>query len=56
MDLSTLNEQQLTILRRDHIGFVFQAFNLVPTLTALENITLPLRLAGRKGDRRGSTR
>jgi putative ABC transport system ATP-binding protein len=50
-DLSALNDNQLTILRRDHVGFVFQAFNLVPTLTAYENITLPLALAGRKGDR-----
>jgi putative ABC transport system ATP-binding protein len=49
-DLSTLNDHQLTILRRDHVGFVFQAFNLVPTLTAAENITLPLLLAGRQGD------
>jgi putative ABC transport system ATP-binding protein len=49
-DLSTLNDRRLTILRRDRVGFVFQAYNLVPTLTALENITLPLRLAGRKGD------
>jgi len=49
-DLSTLNDQQLTILRRDHVGFVFQSFNLVPTITAAENITLPLLLAGRKGD------
>jgi putative ABC transport system ATP-binding protein len=49
-DLSTLNDQRLTILRRDHVGFVFQAFNLVPTITAAENITLPLLLAGRKGD------
>jgi putative ABC transport system ATP-binding protein len=50
-DLSTLNDRQLTKLRRDHIGFIFQAFNLVPTLTALENITLPSALAGRKPDR-----
>jgi putative ABC transport system ATP-binding protein len=50
-DLSTLNDQRLTILRRDRIGFVFQSFNLVPTITAAENITLPLLLAGRKGDR-----
>ena len=50
-DLSRLNEKQLTTLRRDTIGFVFQAFNLVPTLTAAENITLPLDLAGRKVDR-----
>jgi putative ABC transport system ATP-binding protein len=49
-DLSRLNEKQLTLLRRDTIGFVFQAFNLVPTLTALENITLPMDLAGRKPD------
>jgi len=50
-DLSTLNDQRLTVLRRDHVGFVFQSFNLVPTITAAENITLPLLLAGRKGDR-----
>jgi putative ABC transport system ATP-binding protein len=49
-DLSTLDDRHLTMLRRDRIGFVFQAYNLVPTLTALENVTLPLRLAGRKGD------
>jgi putative ABC transport system ATP-binding protein len=49
-DLTTLNDRQLTILRRDRIGFVFQAFNLVPTLTAEENITLPLALAGRTAD------
>ena len=50
VDLSTLNDKQLTQLRRDRIGFIFQAFNLVPTLTALENITLPMTLAGRKPD------
>ena len=50
VDLTTLPEKQLTHLRRDRIGFVFQAFNLVPTLSALENITLPLDLAGRKPD------
>jgi putative ABC transport system ATP-binding protein len=49
-DLSTLNDQHLTKLRRDRVGFVFQSFNLVPTITAAENITLPLLLAGRKGD------
>jgi putative ABC transport system ATP-binding protein len=49
-DLSTLDDRHLTILRRDRVGFVFQAFNLVPTLTAYENITLPMALAGRKGD------
>ena len=51
VDLSELSEKQLTTLRRDTIGFVFQAFNLVPTLTAAENITLPLDLAGRKVDK-----
>ena len=51
VDLSTLNDTELTILRRERLGFVFQAFNLVPTLTAQENITLPLALAGRRGDR-----
>jgi putative ABC transport system ATP-binding protein len=50
VDLQTLRDDALTILRRDRIGFVFQEFNLVPTLTALENLTLPLRLAGRKAD------
>jgi putative ABC transport system ATP-binding protein len=50
-DLSKLNDQHLTILRRDHVGFIFQAYNLVPTISAAENITLPLLLAGRKGDR-----
>jgi len=50
VDLSTLKEKELTRLRRDRIGFVFQAYNLVPTLNALENITLPLALAGRKPD------
>jgi len=47
-DLSTLNDTALTSLRRDRVGFVFQAFNLVPTLTAKENILLPLSIAGRK--------
>jgi ABC-type ATPase involved in cell division len=50
VNLGKLNDKQLTLLRRDRIGFIFQAFNLVPTLTALENITLPLMLAGRKAD------
>jgi putative ABC transport system ATP-binding protein len=49
-DLSRLDDHGLTVLRRDHIGFVFQAYNLVPTLTAEANITLPLRLAGRKAE------
>jgi putative ABC transport system ATP-binding protein len=50
-DLSTLDDHELTLLRRDDIGFVFQAYNLVPTLTAMGNITLPNRLAGRKPDK-----
>jgi putative ABC transport system ATP-binding protein len=49
-DLTKLKDKALTSLRRDRIGFVFQAFNLVPTLSALENITLPMDLAGRKAD------
>jgi putative ABC transport system ATP-binding protein len=49
-DLTTMDDDQLTRLRRDRIGFVFQAFNLVPTLTALENITLPMDVAGRAPD------
>ena len=57
VELDRLSDKQLTQLRRERIGFVFQAFNLVPTLTALENITLPLDIAGRKRrQRRGSTR
>ncbi|MEU3427789.1 ABC transporter ATP-binding protein [Streptomyces gardneri] len=50
-DLSTLDDRRLTLLRRDRVGFVFQAFNLLPTLTVAENITLPLDLAGRTPDR-----
>jgi putative ABC transport system ATP-binding protein len=49
-ELGSLKERQLTTLRRDRIGFVFQAFNLIPTLTAAENIALPMSLAGRKLD------
>ncbi|MFF4950898.1 ABC transporter ATP-binding protein [Streptomyces chattanoogensis] len=49
-ELSRLNDRQLTRLRRDKIGFIFQAFNLLPTLTAIENITLPMDIAGRKPD------
>jgi putative ABC transport system ATP-binding protein len=49
-DLTTLKEKELTRLRRDRIGFVFQQFNLLPTLTAAENIALPMRLAGRAPD------
>jgi putative ABC transport system ATP-binding protein len=50
IDLANLREKELTLLRRDRIGFVFQSFNLTPTLNALENITLPMSLAGRKPD------
>ena len=49
-ELTSLKDKALTTLRRDRIGFVFQAFNLVPTLTAYENIVLPLAIAGRKPD------
>jgi putative ABC transport system ATP-binding protein len=49
-DLAGLDDRRLTLLRRDRVGFVFQAFNLVPTLSARENITLPLDIAGRKVD------
>jgi len=49
-DLSTMSDKELTQLRRDRIGFIFQAYNLVPTLNALENIVLPASLAGRKPD------
>ena len=49
-DLSSLNEKKLTQARRDKIGFIFQTYNLIPTLTAMENITLPMSLAGRDGD------
>ncbi|MFF9011896.1 ABC transporter ATP-binding protein [Streptomyces sp. NPDC014870] len=50
-DLSTLDDRRLTLLRRERIGFVFQAYNLLPTLTVAENITLPLDLAGTVPDR-----
>src|SRR5436189_2619779 len=50
-ELSKLDDGGLTRLRRDRLGFVFQAFNLVPVLTAAENILLPLTLAGRKPER-----
>jgi putative ABC transport system ATP-binding protein len=49
-ELSALGDKELTRLRRDRIGFIFQAYNLVPTLTAGENITLPMDIAGRKPD------
>jgi putative ABC transport system ATP-binding protein len=51
VELSKLSEKQLTLLRREKVGFVFQAFNLLPTLTAAENVELPLAIAGRKPDR-----
>ena len=50
VDLTRLGERDLARLRRERVGFVFQAFNLLPTLTAAENLTLPLAIAGRRGD------
>ena len=50
VEISAASERQLTLIRRDSIGFIFQSYNLIPTLTALENITLPMSLAGRKPD------
>jgi len=50
VDLGSLSDKELTLLRRERVGFVFQAFNLLPTLTARENITLPMALAGVKAD------
>ena len=50
LELSSLSEAELTRARRDRIGFIFQSFNLIPTLTAAENITLPLAIAGRRPD------
>jgi putative ABC transport system ATP-binding protein len=50
VDISDLDDTALTTLRRDHIGFIFQFFNLLPMLTAAENIALPLKLAGQKPD------
>ena len=49
-EITQMNDKQLTLLRRNKIGFIFQSFNLLPMLTAAENITLPLRIAGRKAD------
>jgi putative ABC transport system ATP-binding protein len=51
LDITHLPEKQMTRVRRDRLGFIFQTFNLIPTLTALENITLPLDLAGREPDK-----
>jgi putative ABC transport system ATP-binding protein len=50
VEITEMSDKQLTLLRRDRIGFIFQAFNLLPTLTAAENISLPSRIAGRKPD------
>ena len=50
VEITSLKERELTQLRRDKIGFIFQTFNLLPTLTAQENIELPMTIAGRKGD------
>ena len=49
-EITSLGDKALTLLRRDRIGFIFQSFNLLPTMTAAENITLPMRIAGRKPD------
>ncbi|MBN9621248.1 MAG: ABC transporter ATP-binding protein [Actinobacteria bacterium] len=51
VELRGLSDRKMTALRRDRLGFVFQSFNLVPTLTALENITLPMAIAGRRPDK-----
>jgi putative ABC transport system ATP-binding protein len=51
-EITTLSDNALTLLRRDQIGFIFQAFNLLPTMTAAENIVLPMRIAGRRPDER----
>jgi putative ABC transport system ATP-binding protein len=51
IDITKVSEKQLTVVRRDKIGFVFQSYNLIPTLNAIENITLPLALAGKKPDK-----
>jgi putative ABC transport system ATP-binding protein len=49
-EITSLKDKALTLLRRDQIGFIFQSFNLLPTLTAAENIVLPIKIAGRKPD------
>ncbi|HET9860278.1 MAG TPA: ABC transporter ATP-binding protein [Nocardioidaceae bacterium] len=49
-EITTLKDTALTLLRRDRIGFIFQSFNLLPTMTAAENIVLPMRIAGRRPD------
>jgi putative ABC transport system ATP-binding protein len=55
-EITALNDRDLTLLRRDRVGFIFQAFNLLPTLTAAQNITLPLDIAGRKADKEWAKR
>jgi putative ABC transport system ATP-binding protein len=50
VELTSLSERDRTLFRREHLGFVFQFFNLIPTLTVLENLLLPLELLGRAGD------
>jgi len=50
VQLETLSDKELTTLRREQVGFIFQAFNLIPTLNAMENIMLPLSLGGQQGD------
>ena len=50
VEVSAASEKQLTLIRRDSVGFIFQSYNLIPTLNAVENITLPMALAGRKPD------
>jgi putative ABC transport system ATP-binding protein len=52
VEISGMDEKERTLLRRDKVGFIFQSFNLVPTLNALENITLPMNLAGRHPDKK----
>src|SRR6478735_7894452 len=49
-EITSLGDKALTLLRRDRIGFIFQSFNLLPTMTAAENIALPMKIAGRKPD------
>jgi putative ABC transport system ATP-binding protein len=50
-DLTALTDRQLTVLRRERVGFIFQSFNLLPALTAIDNITLPLRIRGERPER-----
>ena len=51
IEISAASEKQLTLIRRDHVGFIFQSYNLIPTLNAVENMTLPMSLAGTRPDR-----